>query len=756
MPELARRGEVPTWRWRRPALALCLALVVCAVLVVAPPLLRPDPEPPRDVMYFAMVDRFADGAPEPPGGAVDRDDPQAWHGGDLQGLLDRVDYLDELGVGALWLTPVSRSRTAPHGEWGAFHGYWVEDLRAVDPRFGTVEQLRALSDALHARGIRLYLDIVYNHVAPDSPLVAEHPDWFHHNGDVVDWDDPLQAVTHDVHGLPDLAQENEEVYAYLRDASLWWIDQVQPDGFRVDAVRHLPDGFLARMGDDLRAHVSRSGAARAGFELIGEVYDGNVDRVAARAAADQLDAVFDFPLYFAIREGLCGGGALGQIAALTGADYGGARPVTLVDNHDLPRIVSVCGDPDRAALALALQLTARGTPSLTWGTEIGLAGAEEPLNRADMRFDDEARLAPIGATVRELIALRAAWPALRSERTRVVGLSQREVLLARLGEREVATVAVRRDGVGGEPLRWRAVGEADEVRVVVGAGALAADGWGPWTVRLERVREVPVVSKAPARLALRLVDPPQLAEGDRIVLVGPGQLLGAWDPEAGVRLDVDGAFHLPVRDGEVLQFKPVVVHADGSATWEPHPDRFLLVTSDRWTGPGACGAWCAPVDAEGAASASIRWADASVLVALLASDADGLRAAIAAGADLRVTDEEGRTALQLAVDLGDDAAVGELLDAGAPAGGDLVGRAVRTVSDRLLALLIERGLPTDRADAEGVTPLMEAVDADNLGAVRRLLLLGADPDRADADGRTARERAGSEAVRAALALEAEP
>ncbi|MEZ4239598.1 MAG: alpha-amylase family glycosyl hydrolase [Myxococcota bacterium] len=725
MPDGVRRAAA----W---GVALLLVVVVGALAFRA--LTRPRAGgDDRDVLYFVMVDRFADGLPDPPG-TVDRDDPQAWHGGDLPGLLAHVDDLAALGVRGLWLSPVSDAQTAPHGPWGAFHGYWVEDLRAVEPRFGTLDDLRALADALHARGMRLYLDLVYNHVGPRAPLVQEHPDWFHGLGDITDWDDPVQAVTHDVHGLPDLAQEDEAVYAYLRDASLWWIDQVHPDGFRVDAVRHLPAGFLARLGDELRAHAP-------GFELLGEVYDGNVDRVAARAAADRLDAVFDFPMYFAVREGLCGGGALGQIAALVGADYGGARPVTLVDNHDLPRIVSACGeDPGRAAMALAVVLTARGTPSLTWGTEVGLSGAEEPANRGDMVFG--GAVPPIGATVRELVALRRAWPALRADETRVVGLSQRTLLMARIGDDEAVTVAVSDAGAEGDPPpRWVGAGAAREVEVVRGAGPLQGDGWGRGTVRLERLDAVPPRAERPvAALTLRLLDPPALAEGDRIVLVGPGQLLGSWDPEAGVRLDVDGAFHLPVRDGEVLQFKPVVVHADGSTTWEPHPDRFLLVTTDRWTGPGACGAWCAPIE-DGAAAGSIRWADAAALHAVLGHDIEGLAEAIAGGADLRVRDEEGRDPLTLAVDLSDDAAVAVLLEAGTPRAADLLARAVREPNERLLALLLDDGAPVDAADAAGVTPLMVAVEADNVAAVARLVGMGADPDRRDQEGRSARDRA---------------
>ena len=105
----------------------------------------------RDVVYFVFVDRFADGRPDAPG-TVDRSDPQAWHGGDLQGVIDRLDHLQDLGVGGVWLSPITQARTEKIDEWGAFHAYWVEDLGAVEPRLGTMDEARALSAELDRRG----------------------------------------------------------------------------------------------------------------------------------------------------------------------------------------------------------------------------------------------------------------------------------------------------------------------------------------------------------------------------------------------------------------------------------------------------------------------------------------------------------------------------------------------------------------------------------------------------------------------------
>jgi glycosidase len=538
----------------------------------APPPERPEPRAPAtDVLYFALVDRFADGQPDPEG-SIDRADPQAWHGGDLKGVLDRLEHLEQLGVGALWLSPITAARTDKIDEWGAYHGYWVRDLGEVEPRFGTWDDVRALSDALHARGMRLYLDMVYNHVGYDVPLVTERPEWFHGRGDVTDWNDPDQLVNHDVHGLPDLAVERDDVYAFLRERSLRWIEAADPDGFRVDAVRHLPEGFLARLGDDLRA------AAGDDFELLGEVFDGDPGRLAARAAADRLDAVFDFPLHYAIRDTYCADGPVGRVAApLSVEDYGGARPVTLLDNHDTPRILATCkGDRGRVAQALALLLTARGQPSLTWGTEIGLDGEHEPDNRADMRWD--APPDPLADTLRHLLRWRAD-AVLRQGDTRVLHLERDVLVFARtLGERGVIVTV----NAGSEPADAspRPDVTVTERVIVAGAGAPVAADEGPvpaGATRLERV-EGPF-PEAPGTVAfqVQLAEPAALKDGQRLLMVGAHPAIGGWDATRGVAAEAD-TFTVEVEAGGVLEFKLVVAEADGTFTWEQRDEnRYLLV-----------------------------------------------------------------------------------------------------------------------------------------------------------------------------------
>jgi hypothetical protein len=177
---------------------------------------------PPKAIYFVMVDRFANGDRSNDGDS-DPKDPQGFHGGDLKGLLSKLDTLKELGVDTVWLSPVFGMRTTKWHGYGAFHGYWSWDLSTIEPRFGDEALLARLSDELHARDMKLVLDLVLNHVGPDAPLVTQKPEWFHHHGGVTDWNDPVQLTTYDVHGLPDFATEREDVAQYLLENSRRWL-----------------------------------------------------------------------------------------------------------------------------------------------------------------------------------------------------------------------------------------------------------------------------------------------------------------------------------------------------------------------------------------------------------------------------------------------------------------------------------------------------------------------------------------------------
>jgi glycosidase len=525
--------------------------------------------PPADSIYFILVDRFFNGDRDNDRD-VDPDDPSAWHGGDLAGIQSRLGYLQGLGVRTLWLSPIFRCGSTPPGKHGAFHGYWTDDLARLDPRFGDVQQLRQLADQLHRRGMSLILDLVVNHVGYRAPLLEQRPHWFHRRGPITDWNDPLQLVEYDVHGLPDLAQEKEEVYAYLLGAARRWLQSGGIDGFRLDAVKHVPARFWSRFNRDL---ISQ----KKDLVLLGEHFAGDTGEVSRVQRAGRFSHMFDFALAYALRDVFCNNKHPGRIAAVLADDRLYADPRTLVtflDNHDMSRIRTLCGGELRKVRqALIAQLALRGIPALTYGTEAGLQGHKEPENRSDMRFDG-----PLVEHVRKLLGLRARHPVLVRGATRVLSLSDDLLVLARVLPDEAALLLINGSD---KTIQYTPPKELSGIKL---RDALTEQPQGPSLALAPRATRLLLgrpgartqmkIPTGQRRVEIRVTNPPK-----ELHLAGSGPELGHWAVDRAVgpcRPDGDScvlSVTLPV--GLVFGYK--LLARGAQLRWQPGPNRYLHV-----------------------------------------------------------------------------------------------------------------------------------------------------------------------------------
>ncbi|MBL8949149.1 MAG: glycosyl hydrolase, partial [Myxococcaceae bacterium] len=467
---------------------------------------------PNDALYFVMVDRFENGDRSNDGPGFNGGG--SFHGGDLAGVKSRLDWLEQLGVGDVWLSPVFSMRTAPFSGYPAWHGYWVERLDQVEPRFGSEGELRGLRNALAARGMGLYLDLVLNHVGPGTELTRTRPAWFHGRGNIQSWADPTQLVMNDVQGLPDLADERDDVYEWLRDAAVKWVRLVHPKGFRLDAVKHLPSSFWSRFNGEMK----REGGAD--FQLLGEMLDGDPSVVSKAWRDGGFTSMFDFPLRFAMVDVFCKGQSPARLGAVLTEDRRYPDPaalVTLLDNHDLPRLATECRDGAPEA-AVQLLYAMRGVPSIIWGTEAGFTGERDPENRAPMKFDEAA---PMRAVIAGAAELRRRHPSLREGVPVIVGATETSLTLRRIAAHEAATLIV----------------EGRQVRMAFEAGDFAAQvetAKKQWLTG-EKKRRVDFTGSAGA------------------LVVGSGAELGGWKLERG--LELPAAAELPV--GGVFELKLV-------------------------------------------------------------------------------------------------------------------------------------------------------------------------------------------------------
>ncbi len=445
---------------------------------------------PEDVIYLIMPDRFANGNPtndepaEAPG-SHDRAKARAYHGGDLRGVRDHLSYLKDLGVTALWLTPILKNGAAED-----YHGYGAMDLYAVDPHFGTLQDYQDLVAAAHQQRMKILFDIVPNHVGPRHPWVTNPPlpDWFHgtlqhHTNSSTPVDgssygmpdkpgvahDPFEIIA-DPHApprfsrnltegwffgvLPDMNTENPLVAQYLLQNSVWWAESSGLDGYRIDTFPYVSRQFWSRWHAGLRRIYPR-------LTTIGEVFhpDPSVTSFFAggQKRFDGVDTgvttVFDYPMYFALRDVLLRGAPAGRMADVLRHDSLYVRPnelVTFFANHDVPRFASAEGSSAaKVKLAFGLTATLRGIPELYYGDEIGLTGGGDPENRHDFPggWPEDARNAfleagrtaeqqEIFAYVRTLLRLRRAHPALSGGRLWHLGSDESSYVFMRESEEE--------------------------------------------------------------------------------------------------------------------------------------------------------------------------------------------------------------------------------------------------------------------------------------------------------------------------------
>lgn len=352
----------------------------------------------EDIFYLIMTDRFHNGDRSNDLGA-EPNSATGVHGGDLQGVIDKLDYLNELGVTGIWLTPVVENQK------GGYHGYWATDFYKVDENLGSMESLKRLVDEAHERGIKVFLDVVVNHTAPTHPFVNEKPAWFHQEGGINNWNDQRQIENGKLAGLPDFAQENPEVKQYLIAMSKWWIDQTGVDGFRLDTVRHVPTWFWEEYARELKAH-------KPGFFLMGEVWNGDLNYLKDYLDTG-LDSLVDFARLFPMQD-VFARGADPSVLHATVTRQIQETPDKLwapfLDNHDLPRFITGAapGGDKKLRLALAYLLTSPGMPIIYYGTEVALPGGDDPDNRREMKFGSNPEQF---AYTQALIRLRKENPA---------------------------------------------------------------------------------------------------------------------------------------------------------------------------------------------------------------------------------------------------------------------------------------------------------------------------------------------------------
>ena len=376
-----------------------------------------------DVLYMLMPDRFADGDPNNNDikglytYKTDRSQPSLRHGGDLEGIRQHLDYFKELGVTALWFTPVLENNSPDGNGSSTYHGYATTDYYRVDPRFGTNEEYKRLCDEAHSKGLKVVMDMIFNHCGFEHPWVADMPsrDWLN----TPEWLDARKDKTkpevndkylqtsykltpivdpyaskvdfkETVEGwfvptMPDLNQKNLHVMTYLIQNSEWWIETVGIDGIRMDTYPYADAEGMARWMKTL-------GEEYPNFNVVGETWVTEPAYTAAwqkdskiSNSNSYLGTVMDFSFYDKINQakredtdGFTTG--MNRIYNNFVYDYLYPNPssvMAFIENHDTDRFLGNGKDSTALKQALAILLTVNRIPQLYYGTEVLMNGTKE-------------------------------------------------------------------------------------------------------------------------------------------------------------------------------------------------------------------------------------------------------------------------------------------------------------------------------------------------------------------------------------------
>lgn len=405
------------------------------------------------IMYSLIIDRFYNGNPanDAPIMHADLADRANFRGGDFQGLIEKLDenYFNDLGVNTLWILPYVKNTPnpfyetpPPHRMFSGYHGYWPISAREVDPHYGTSDDAHTMITSIHHHKMKVLMDYVSNHVHQEHPYYREHPEWFG-QFDLPDGRknlrlfDEYRLTTWFDSFLPSFDYPNapEAVDTMVSDA-IWWMKNYHIDGFRHDAVKHVPNVFWRALTREIRKEFPGKDVFQ-----IGETF-GDHSLIRSYVNNGQLSAQFNFNLYWPARyafamddESFAGlATEMERVVDIYGQNH---LMANLMDSHDQPRYPAYLehdldwgdnaaevgwhkdiqvDDPqtyEKIKMYMTYLMTIPGPPVIYYGDEVGMTGAADPDNRREMDWTWNSHQKALKKYVSAMTALRSEHPALR-------------------------------------------------------------------------------------------------------------------------------------------------------------------------------------------------------------------------------------------------------------------------------------------------------------------------------------------------------
>jgi glycosidase len=327
-----------------------------------------------------------------------RNNPGGRHGGDLRGMINHLRYISDMGFTALWLNPVQINDMPKY----SYHGYAITDHYRIDPRLGSMDDYTELVSRCHASGIRVIMDLIFNHCGTEHWFIKDPPskDWVHYPDTFIRTNYRSSAIT-DPHAsqydrdqmlrgwfdelMPDINQNNPFLERYLTQNTLWWIENTGIDGIRMDTQPYPYKEMMSRWAARVRDEYPW-------FSIVGETWMDEPSMAGYYQETSRnfdgynskIPYITDFPLHKALRDGLnekegwsTGMGRIYNALAQDFLYFDPYKNLIFADNHDVTRVFSSMGeDIDRWKMAMAFILTCRGIPAIYYGTELLMTGSD--------------------------------------------------------------------------------------------------------------------------------------------------------------------------------------------------------------------------------------------------------------------------------------------------------------------------------------------------------------------------------------------
>lgn len=361
------------------------------------------------VVYQIFPDRFCNGdKSNDPENTLEWGQPvshSSMFGGDIQGIIDKLDYLQDLGINLIYLTPIFKANSN--------HKYNTTDYYDIDPQFGTVELVKELVKKCHEKGIKILFDAVFNHSGSDffafkdlleNQENSKYKDWFFPEGYPVSLDKVnYYTFANNVKHMPKFNTANPEVKEYLLKVGEYWVKEVGIDGWRLDVCDEVDHEFW-------RAFRKRIKAANKDAVIVGEIMHEAVSFL----SGDQLDSIMNYPFKGAMVDFFAKSSIsekeFDNIITMNRVNYMSSitrQLWNLFGSHDTARFLYECGeDIDRMKLAIVFQFCFIGVPYIYYGDEVGITGGDDPLNRACMIWDEDKQNKELLNLYKKLIAIR--------------------------------------------------------------------------------------------------------------------------------------------------------------------------------------------------------------------------------------------------------------------------------------------------------------------------------------------------------------